>query len=60
MREFIAKEDQITIPIAERLIRCHDCRNWSTPIAYTPTGKCKLHDRITNRNYYCADAEGKE
>lgn len=60
MREFVAKEDQITVPIAERLIRCHDCRNWQTGIAYSATGKCKLSGRITNRNFYCGDGREKD
>lgn len=45
---------------AEKLIRCRDCVNWQAPIAYTPTGKCKLHDRITNRNFYCGDGREKD
>lgn len=40
---------------AEKLTRCRDCINWKSPIAYVTTGKCKLHDRITNKNYFCAD-----
>lgn len=45
---------------AEKLTRCRDCINWKAPIAYTSTGKCELHDRICNRNYYCADGREKE
>lgn len=45
---------------AERLIRCCECVNWQTGVAYVATGRCKLHDRITNRNYFCADgADGR-
>lgn len=45
---------------AEKLIRCQDCIHWQTGIAYSAVGKCKLHDRITNRNFYCADGREKE
>ena len=58
MREFIAKEDQITVPIAERLIRCKDCKRWVTGIAYETTGRCKHPNMpeglITNKNFFCA------
>ena len=43
-----------------KIVKCGNCTNWQTGIAYTPTGKCKLHDRICNRNYYCADGREKE
>lgn len=39
----------------EPVTKCRDCKHWQAPIAYTTTGKCKLHDRITNRNFYCGD-----
>lgn len=42
------------------IVKCCDCKHWKTPIAYVTTGKCKLHDRITNRNYFCADGKEKE
>lgn len=45
---------------AEKLTRCRDCVNWQAPIAYTSTGKCKLHDRICNKNYFCADGREKD
>lgn len=44
----------------EPVIKCRDCQYWQAPIAYTSTGRCKLHDRITNRNYFCADGREKE
>lgn len=44
----------------ESVTRCANCKNWAAPIAYTPTGKCKLDGKITNRNYYCADGREKD
>lgn len=48
------------VSFKQRLVRCRDCISWKAPIAYTPTGKCTLHDRITNRNFYCADGREKD
>lgn len=42
------------------IVKCGNCANWQTGIAYSAVGKCKLHDRICNRNYYCADGREKE
>lgn len=61
MSEYIVPSEYTGKMVAgEKLTRCRDCVNWQAPIAYTSTGKCKLHDRITNRNYYCADGREKE
>lgn len=42
------------------IVKCGNCKHWQTPIAYEAVGKCKLHDRITNKNYYCGDGKEKE
>jgi hypothetical protein len=42
------------------IVKCRDCKNWQTPITYTPTGKCKLDGKITNRNFFCADGREKD
>lgn len=48
---------------AEKLIRCQDCKTWSTGVEYSAVGKCKHPDhkgQITNRNYFCADGKEKD
>lgn len=44
----------------EPVTKCGNCKHWSTGIAYTAVGKCKLHDRITNKNYFCGDGKEKD
>lgn len=61
MPEYIVTDP--ATPAAERLIRCKDCVSWKTPLAFTTTGKCAHPDhkgQITNRNFYCGDAEDKD
>lgn len=54
LKEFIEKMN------IESVTRCANCKLWMTPIAYTPTGKCKLDGKITNRNYYCGGGIDKD
>ena len=60
MAEYIVGHDK---PIAERLVRCGDCKWWKTGIAYDTVGRCKHEDhkdQITNKNFYCKDGEIRE
>lgn len=60
MAEYIV--ESANVPIAERLVRCADCKFWKTGIAYDTVGRCTHEDhnrQITNKNYYCKDGEPK-
>ena len=60
MAEYIIQSNYAGKMMAvEQLIRCKECINWQTGISYVTTGKCKLHDRITNKNYFCGDGRTK-
>ena len=47
----------------EELIRCKNCKNWITGIAYEAVGKCKHPNHkglICNANYYCKDGSARK
>ncbi len=50
--------------LLKKIVKCGECKFWKTGIAYDAVGVCKHDDhpwnQITNRNYYCADAEEKD
>ena len=46
--------------LLKKIVKCGNCTHWRTGIAYEAVGKCKLHDRITNKNYFCGDGKEKD
>lgn len=49
------------VKFIKKLVRCKDCANWQTEIAYITTGRCKyegMRGLICNKNFFCG--YGKE